>query len=93
MICAAVGLPCAEPTIADVQAAYEQASRTPESRHLPGLQVLGIDCARVASAFTCQIVFKIAGEDGEREYVDAVAMRPDIRDGWQLVSGLCLSKR
>lgn len=70
LLCATVGLPCAEPTVADVQLAYEQAARMPQAKHLTGLKVVGVDCEPSINAYVCQVVFKIDGEADDRDYLE-----------------------
>lgn len=91
LLCLTVG--CAEPSIGDIQQAYERAAKLPGAKHVPGLQVVGIDCESRSDTYSCQVGFKVKDDGDDRVYLDAVELKPGNGEGWLLLSGLCLSAR
>ena len=79
----------AEPSLPELQEAYEKAAAQAGSTHVKGLTIVGSQCNMSDGKFFCQIGFRIEGEADERVYLDVATVEPLPSEGFSLVSGLC----
>ncbi len=77
------------PSIAVIQAAYDDAKLEEPERHDDQLHIEDADCrALEAGKFTCQVGFTDKRSSNGRLYFDVIGI-DKLERGWRLMSGLC----
>jgi len=77
------------PSLAAIQAAYEDAKTDAKGDHDDGLIIREADCQQDrADGYSCQISFTASRGLSGRLYFDVIGLNRE-RAGWKLVSGLC----
>ena len=77
------------PSLAAVQAAYDDAKTEDGASHVDGLTIREADCQHdSADAYSCQITFTASAGAAGRLYFDVIGL-DRLSKGWKLVSGLC----
>jgi hypothetical protein len=78
-----------KPSIAAIQAAYENARAAAKSQHDDALRIREAECLEASQgAFTCQVGFTDETSRDGRLYFDVIGLDRG-KNGYTLVSGLC----
>jgi nickel-dependent lactate racemase len=79
-----------EPSVANIQAAYEREAAREAARHDKDLEVLSADCSRAASSpqFLCWVTYASKNHSPRQLNYDVVTMERK-GDEWELQGGLC----
>jgi hypothetical protein len=94
LLCCLAGVDCsgdgaATPSVATIQAAYDEAKSEVGARHDDQLVIQDADCHDDGPhKFTCQVGFTDVRSVDGRLYFDVIELDREAR-GWRLVSGLC----